>query len=119
MAEELFALRHEVEEAVGRFWFIGAYEEVECTDISLSMRLHIRPGLFVQVFCGAKSGSLYLALIEGERRLFGIDRESGEWHLHPYGTVERHEPLPQGLEPKPLLKFLAQVEDLLIEHDLL
>mgnify|MGYP003380877302 CR=1 FL=1 len=60
-----------------------------------------------------------LALIEGERRLFGIDRESGEWHLHPYGAVERHEPLPQGLEPKPLLEFLARVEDLLLEHDLL
>jgi hypothetical protein len=119
MADELFALRHEVEEAVGRFWFIGAYEEVERTDISLSMRLHIRPGLFVQVFCGAKSGSLYLALIEGERRLFGIDRESGEWHLHPYNAVERHESLSQGLGPKPLLRFLARVEDLLLEHALL
>ncbi len=81
--------------------------------------MHIRPGLFVQMFYGEKSGSLYLALIEGERRLFGMDRESGEWHLHPYGTVERHEPLQPGLEPKPLLTFLAQVEDLLLEHDLL
>ena len=63
MADELLALRHEAEEAVDRFWFIGAYEEVERTDISLSMRLHIRPGLFVQVFYGARSGSLYLALI--------------------------------------------------------
>ncbi|MFZ1708203.1 MAG: hypothetical protein WAW20_06350 [Anaerolineae bacterium] len=119
MADELFALRHEAEEAVDRLWFIGAFEEVDRTDISLSTRLHIRPGIFVQMFYGAKSGSLYLALIEGERRLFGIDRESGEWHLHPYGAVERHEPLPQGLEPKPLLEFLARVEDLLLEHDLL
>jgi len=27
--------------------------------------------------------------------------------------------LPEGLEPSPLLKFLARVEDLLLQHDLL
>lgn len=119
MADELFVLRHEAAEAVDGFWFISAFEEVDRTDISLSIRLHIRPGLFVQMFYGAKSGALYLALIEGERRLFGIDRESGEWHLHPYDAVERHELLSQGLGPKPLLRFLARVEDLLLEYDLL
>ncbi|MEI2690888.1 MAG: hypothetical protein V9H69_14730 [Anaerolineae bacterium] len=119
MADELSVLRHEAVEAVDRLWFLNAFEEVDRTDISLSIRLHIRPGLFVQMFYGAKSGSLYLALIEGERRIFGMDRESGEWHLHPYGAVERHEPLQPGLGPKHLLTFLARVEDLLVEHDLL
>jgi hypothetical protein len=119
MADELLELRYEAEEASDSLWFIGALEEIERTDITLSMRLHIRPKLFVQVFLGTKSDSLYLALIEGERRLFGIDRESGEWHLHPYDAVEIHEPLPQGLGPKPLLRFLARVEDLLLGHDLL
>jgi hypothetical protein len=119
MADELLDLRQEAKEASDSLWFIGALEEIERTDITLSMRLHIRPKLFVQVFLGAKSGSLYLALIEGERRLFGIDRESGEWHLHQYDAVERHEPLQQGLGPKPLLKFLARVEDLSLRYDLL
>lgn len=41
------------------------------------------------------------------------------WHLHPYDAVERHESLSQGLGPKPLLRFLARVEELLLEHDLL
>ena len=119
MADELLELRHEAEEASESLWFIGALEEIERTDITLSLRLHIRPRLFVQVFLGTKSDSLYLVLIDGERRLFGIDRESGEWHLHPYDAVERHEPLPQGLGFKPLLRFLARVEDLLLSHDLL
>ncbi|MBM4459717.1 MAG: hypothetical protein FJ011_18470 [Chloroflexi bacterium] len=112
-------LRREAEEAADRFWFIGALEEMERTDITLSIRLHIRPGLFVQVFRGTKSGSLYLALIEGGRRLYGIDREADEWHVHPYGAVERHEPLPQGLEPEPIHRFLARVEDLLLKYELL
>jgi hypothetical protein len=30
-----------------------------------------------------------------------------------------HEPLKDGLGPKPLLQFLARVEDLLLEYDLL
>ena len=64
MADELAVLRHEAVKAADRLWFINAFEEVDRTDISLSIRLHIRPGLFVQMFCGAESGSLYLTLIE-------------------------------------------------------
>jgi hypothetical protein len=119
MADELLELRREAEEAADRTWFIGVLEEIARTDITLSVRLHIRPGLFVQIFLGTKSDSLYLALIEGDRRLYGIDREAGEWHVHPYAAVERHEPLLPGLEPKPILRFLARVEDLLLEHELL
>ncbi len=60
-----------------------------------------------------------MALIEGRQRLFGIDREGSIWHMHPYEAVERHEILAEGLEPKPLMTFLARVEYLLLEHDLL
>lgn len=60
-----------------------------------------------------------MALIEARQRIFGIDYEGGAWHIHPYGAVERHEPLKDGWGPKPLLQFLARVEDLLLEHDLL
>ena len=119
MTNELLDLRREAEEALESVWFVGSLAEIERTDITLSLRLHIRPNLFVQVFLGTKSGSLYLALIEGGRRLYGIDREAGEWHLHPYAAVEIHEPLPEGLAPKPLLKFLARVEELLLEHGIL
>ena len=58
MADELLELRHEAEEASDSLWFIGALEEIERTDITLSTRLHIRPRLFVQVFLGTKSDSL-------------------------------------------------------------
>lgn len=82
MTIELEELRREAEEALARVWFIESIEEIERTDITLSLRLYIRPRLFVQVFHGAKSGSLYVALIEGGRRIYGIDREAGEWHVH-------------------------------------
>jgi hypothetical protein len=34
-------------EALDRIWFIQSLKEVERTDSTLSLRLHIRPGLFV------------------------------------------------------------------------
>ncbi len=112
-------LRLEAQNALERVWFVQSLEEIERTDLTLSLRLHIRPDLFVQAFLGELSGSLYLALIEGGQRIFGIDREGGEWHLHPYDAPDKHEPLPEGPEPRPLLKFLARIEDLLLEHGLL
>ena len=116
---ELLDLKAEALDAVERIWFVQSVSDIVQTDITLSMRLQIRPELFIQIFFGEISGSLYLALIEGEWRIFGIDRETGDWHIHPYEDVERHDQLTDGLEPKSLLTFLARVEDLLFEYDLL
>lgn len=112
-------MRAEAHQAFADIWFIQSVEEIDHTDISLSLRLHIRQGLFVQLFLGTRSDSLYFALIENERRIFGIDREQNQWHMHPFEEPDTHLPLTQGLEPKPLLTFLARVEDLLLTHDLL
>lgn len=94
-------------------------QETERTDHTLSLRLIIRAELFVQAFLGELSGSLYFALIERERRIFGMDRLNDEWHRHPYDAPEQHETIDERPEPKPLLKFLADVEELLLVHDLL
>ena len=112
-------LREEAREALTRFWFIKSVEEIERTDITLSLRLYIHPMLFVNVFWGERSGSLFFALIEMGRRIYGIDLENGVWHMHPLEATERQVQLEAGLEPKPLLRFLSRVESLLIEQDLL
>lgn len=62
--------------------------------------------------------SLYFALIEGNQRIFGIDREAKQWHEHPFEAPHNHELFAEGLGPKPLLAFLSKVEMLLIENDL-
>jgi len=66
-------LQLEAEEALERVWFVQSLEEKERTDLTLSLRLHIRPDLFVHAFIGTWSATLYFALIEGGRRIFGID----------------------------------------------
>jgi len=83
------------------------------------LRLYLRADLFVQAFLGERSGALYLALIEQGRRIFGMDLEAGEWHLHPYDAPDQHEMLLHGPGPRPLLAFLAHVEEILLAHSLL
>ena len=114
-ADDLFA---EAQEALDKLWFLQGLQEVERTDRTISLRLYIRQDVFIQAFLGEITGSLYFALIEGSRRIFGIDREGGEWHIHPFESPYEHRPFPEGLDPRPLLKFLTWVERLLLEHDL-
>jgi hypothetical protein len=112
-------LTAEAQDALDQVWFVQSLETIERTDLTLSLRLYIRSDLFVQAFLGELTGSLYFALIEGNKRIFGIDREAGLWHLHPFESPDKHQRLSEGLEPKPLMRFLARVEDLIIQHDLL
>lgn len=113
------ALREEAQRALDQIWFIQSVEGVERTDETVALRLYIREDLFVQVFWGELTESLYFALIENERRIFGIDYEGGRWHQHPFVAPERHEFLSEGLGVKLLLTFLSRVEDLLLAEDLL
>lgn len=116
---DLVDLLQEAQDALEKVWFVHSLETIERTDISVSLRLHIRRGLFVQIFYGKQSNVLYMALVDGGRRVFGIDRDRDEWHMHPYEATERHEPMTIGLEPRPIMKFLARIEELLLEKDLL
>lgn len=101
------------------FWFIQSLEEIDHTDVTLSLRLHIRPGLFVQVFAGEITGTISFALIDGNSRIFGLDYHRGRWHLHPYGQVTEHKAFDSPLAPTPLYAFLEMVRDLLLEYDIL
>lgn len=112
------SLLAESREALDKAWFLQSLEVSDRTDLTLSLRLYIRHDLFVQVFLGELTDSLYFALIEGNQRIFGIDREAKQWHEHPFEAPHNHEPFAEGLGPKPLLAFLSKVEMLLIEKDL-
>jgi len=108
----------ELEESERRFWFIQR-SETERTDETVRLRLIINEALFIQVFLSETTGRCSLALIQGRERLYGRDREGGMWHLHPFGAPETHRPTPEGVSPRPLLQFLAEVEEWLFENDLI
>lgn len=113
------SLLYEAQEANERLWFVQSLQVHERTDSTLSLRLYIRPDLFVQAFIGEVTGSLYFALIERNQRILGIDRENDQWHLHPFGVPQKHETLSEGIGPTPLLAFMSKVEMVLVEENLL
>lgn len=53
----------ESREALDKVWFLQSLEVSDRTDATLSFRLYIRHDLFVQVFLGELTDSLYFALI--------------------------------------------------------
>ena len=113
-------LRDRLLDALNEFWFLRSVEEIERTEITFLFRLQtFRAGLFVQVFWGTRSRTLSLALIESERRIFGIDFQRDQWHLHPFGNAESHTPLLSEMGDNPIHSFLTQVEDILVANDLL
>jgi len=75
-------LHLEARETLDTMWFVRSLEDIKHVELVLSLRLTIRPELFVQAFPGERMGSLYFALVVGTHWILGIDRQGGEWHLH-------------------------------------
>jgi hypothetical protein len=108
----------EIREAERAYWFVQGLAEIEQTDEVLKARLEIQAGLFVHVFFSEASGRFQLALVKNSQRLYGRDCEDGLWHLHPYGTVDQHLPTPGEVGPRPIMQFMREVEQLLLENEL-
>jgi hypothetical protein len=53
------------------------------------------------------------AFIHQGQRVFGADNTSG-WHVHPFASPGRHEPLP---EPIDFAAFVDETEQRLSSHD--
>ena len=57
----------------------------------LKGRVFLKKDRFLQVYFNEQTGTTAFALIEGEKRLWGIDFDSLKgWHLHPIKEAERH-----------------------------
>ena len=65
------------------------------------------------------SGRFSFALVDPPGRLYGRNRERGVWHRHPFDDPEQHEPTPEGMSPRPLLQFMAEVEEIILENELI
>ncbi|MEZ4866363.1 MAG: hypothetical protein R3C14_33910 [Caldilineaceae bacterium] len=107
-------------EANDTFWFVRSWIIAERTERTVTIHLHINNDLLIQMFFSLRSNRLSLALVSAAAgRLYGCDYERRTWHYHPFGQTEIHAPLPQGMSPRPLIQFVAEVEELLLANDLL
>jgi hypothetical protein len=104
----------ELLEVQHRVWFIHRISELDVTDDALRAHLEIDRGLFIQVFLSEATGRCSFALVQGSQRIYGLDREGGAWHRHPYEDPKQHEFLPEGASPYALRQFVAEVEQILV-----
>ena len=73
---------------------------------SISLRVPVTIGGFVDVFYNEQTGTTAYALIQGGQRVFGADNTGG-WHVHPFADPTRHEPLPG---PMSFAEFIAAID---------
>lgn len=68
---------------------------------------------FLQVYFNEITGTQAFALIEGKRRIWGIDFDSQrDWHIHPIENPDSHIQT-HPLDIEEILKHLSEVWDLL------
>ena len=73
---------------------------------SISLRVEVSTGGFVDAFYNEQTGTTAFALIRAGRRVFGADNTGG-WHVPPFADPERHTPRPAGMS---FASFGAQLE---------
>ena len=76
------------------------------TSTSITLRIDLTSGAFVDAFYNEQTGTTAFALIEQDRRVFGAD-STGGWHIHPFSDADRHESLAR---PMSFAEFVAEIE---------
>ncbi len=66
------------------------------TPTSISIRVEITTGGFIDAFYNEETGTTSFALIRQDKRVFGADNTGG-WHTHPFTDPNRHNPLPNAM----------------------
>jgi len=76
------------------------------TATSITLRVTVSTGSFVEAFYNEQTGTTAFALIRVSRRAFGTDNTGG-WHLHPFADPDSHTPLPGAMS---FADFVAEIE---------
>jgi hypothetical protein len=76
------------------------------TSTSITLRVGLTSGAFVDAFYNEQTGTTAFALIDLGRRVFGADNTGG-WHAHPYSDPAQHQTVPN---PMSFGEFIAEVE---------
>ncbi|WP_211662066.1 hypothetical protein [Neomoorella glycerini] len=70
-------------------------------------KIELKDDGFLKVYCNERTGTLAFALINKEKRIWGIDKDNLRgWHCHPFGEPESHQPV----EEQDLEVIINQVE---------
>ncbi|MBI5653482.1 MAG: hypothetical protein HZC40_24000 [Chloroflexi bacterium] len=77
------------------------------TPTSITIRVPLTTGGFVDAFFNQQTGTTAFALIQNDMRIFGADNTSG-WHLHPFADPVQHQFEMGDLS---FVEFIAMIEN--------
>ncbi len=109
----------EIVAAASTFPLVQAALTVDKNPAALKMRLAVGPDFFVQVYVNVVTGTQNLVLVLGRQRLYARDCVGGDGHRHPYEDPDAHDFSAEGARPVTVVEFLAEVQELVEETDLL
>lgn len=109
----------EIENVSRQYAFVRRIVKVDETHYSVKYHLHIAPDLFVQLYFNERSGTVGMMLIHRRQRIYGRDCEASSWHRHPVNNPSMHDTSPNGARPASIDDFLAEVQDILVNANLI
>jgi len=77
---------------------------LDLTDVTFISRIGLSHEVFVQIYANTKKEKLNIALVVSGERIYGIDKEGGYYHKHPFENPSLH------VETTPI-----EIEDFVIE----
>lgn len=64
--------------------------ELDLTDVTLIARIGFSREIFVQIYANEKKEKLNMSLVVAGERVYGIDKEGGFYHEHPFENPLLH-----------------------------
>ncbi|MCE5195363.1 MAG: hypothetical protein LLF28_07965 [Nitrospiraceae bacterium] len=64
--------------------------EIDHTDITLIARIGFSSEIFMQIYANERKEKLNIALVVAGERIYGIDKEGGFYHEHPFKNPLLH-----------------------------
>jgi len=63
---------------------------IDFTDTTLIARIAFSLKVFIQIYANTKKDKINLSLVVAEERIYGIDKEGGFYHEHPFRNPSHH-----------------------------
>lgn len=63
---------------------------IDFTDITLIARIGFSLTMFIQIYVNTKKDKLNMSLVVADERIYGIDKEGGFYHEHPFRNPSLH-----------------------------
>jgi len=63
---------------------------IDFTDITLIARIGFSLEMFIQIYVNTKKDKLNMSLVVADERIYGIDKEGGFYHEHPFRNPSLH-----------------------------